>query len=91
MRTYVIAESPSGYKRVMKPGTAKKLGWETADAFQTDYKAKKRKKATTKRKPAKKTAAQLHAFRVKQGKKLAAMRKKELKGRKPAAKRKARK
>jgi hypothetical protein len=52
----------------------------------------KRRKTTVKRtrKPAKKTAAQLHAFRVKQGKRLAAMRKSQLKGRK-SAKRKARK
>jgi hypothetical protein len=54
--------------------------------------APKRRKPAVKRtrKPAKKTAAQLHAFRVKQGKKLAALRKAQTKGRK-SAKRKARK
>jgi hypothetical protein len=61
-----------GYAKPRKRSAKKKTSKRRA-------KTKTTTKRTTKRKGKKKTAAELHAFRVKQGKRLAAMRKKQLK------------
>lgn len=70
-----------GYARPRRKRASKKRAKTTV----------KRAKRTVKRRaPKKKTKAQIHAMRVRQGKRLAAMRKSQLKGGRKKAKRKSR-
>ena len=75
----------AGKKRVKRrapahfpPSLASELGYAPR---------KKRAKKAAKRRPAKKTKAQIHAMRVRQGKRLAALRKAQLAGKKRKARR----